>query len=134
MCVSCCDNTGEKKLRYDFRGSRSIFKFNYNSYKHFRTLVSFVWRLLRSDKTKVFLKCLASFSFEFPATLEIRKLFTIFKVHFFIDRSALIFNKDFVFGACTRLLMLKIMLCKTKDPFKVWSFIRKLDVGMPLKK
>ena len=49
-------------------GFHSIFKFKYNSYKHFRRLGSLGWRLLQSDKTKVFLKYLASSSVEFHAT------------------------------------------------------------------
>ena len=55
-------------VTWNSKGSHSIFKFKYNSHKHFRRLCSFGWRLLRSDKTKVFLKHLASSSFEFHAT------------------------------------------------------------------
>ena len=96
-------------VTWNTRGSHSIFKFKYNSYKHFWSLGFLGWKLLRSDKTKVFLNCLASSSFEFHAALDIRKLLTLFKPYFFIDRSPRIFNKDFVFVACTRFLMIKIM-------------------------
>ena len=64
-----------------------------------------VGRLLRSDKTKALVKYLASSSFKFHSTWEIRKLLTLFKAHFFIDRSPRIFNKDFVFVVCTRLVI-----------------------------
>ena len=59
--------------------------------------------LLRSGKTKAFVKYLVSSSFGFHATQEKRKLLTLFKAHFFIDRSSRIFNKDFGFVVCTRL-------------------------------
>ena len=42
-------------VTWNTRGSHSIAKFKYNSYKHFRRLGSLGWRLVQSDKTKVFL-------------------------------------------------------------------------------
>ena len=111
MCSCCCDNTVEKTkgmvseshIALVTRGSHCIFKFKYNSYKHFRRLGSLGWRLLKYDKTKIFLKYPASSPFEFHATQEIRKPLTLFKAHFFINRSPSFFNKDFVFVDCARL-------------------------------
>ena len=96
-------------VTWNTRGSQNIFMFKYNCYRHFCRLGFLGWRLLRSDKTKVFLNCLVSPSFEIHVSLEIRKLLTLFKPYLFIDRSPRIFNKDFVFVACTRFLMIKIM-------------------------
>ena len=59
--------------------------------------VLLVGRLLRSDKTQVLVKYLASSLCKSHATWEIRKLLTLFKVHFFTNRSPHIFNIDFVF-------------------------------------
>ena len=64
-----------------------------------------VGRLLRSDKTKTLVEYLASSSFKFHSTYELRKLLTLFKAHFFIDHSPRIFKKDSVFVICTRLVM-----------------------------
>ena len=80
LCVLAAVITQRKKAKDMFseglialvtcntRGSHSIFKFKYSSYKHFRRLGSLGWRLLRSDKTKVFLKYFVSSSFEIYVT------------------------------------------------------------------
>ena len=67
--------------------------------------VLLVGRLLRSDKTQVLVKYLASSLCKSHATWEIRKLLTLFKVHFFTNRSPHIFNIDFVFVVYTRLVI-----------------------------
>ena len=42
-------------ITWNTKGSHCIFKFKYNSYKHFGRLGSLGWRLSRSDKLKYFL-------------------------------------------------------------------------------
>ena len=55
-------------VTWNTRRSHCIFKFKHNSYKHFQRLGSLGWKLLRSDKTKIFLKYLVSSPFEFHAS------------------------------------------------------------------
>ena len=62
-------------VTWNTTGSHSIFKFKYNSYKHFRRLGSLGWSLLRSDKTKPFLKYLANSSF---ANSSLRNKITLY--------------------------------------------------------
>ena len=108
---------------WNTRGSHRIFKFKNNSYINtFEGLVDLhvfkikrmfllVGRPLRSDKTKAFVKYIASSSFIFHSTKEIRKLLPSSKpislstaAHAFSTKTFWHFQQK-VFVVCTRLVI-----------------------------